>query len=153
MKESTLRFLFCGVVVASMALQMAGSVAAQMQEPKMVTLSGTVIDLTCAAKGTAMTDSWMNVKQDRMMKDGGTQKACATMCLMGGQAAALSADGQIAAVFACNPRATLAGFAAESVEVQGFWAGEGADVKPFVPTKIRKGSGAWQDVDCMTMHQ
>lgn len=149
MTRKTLRYVYCLLAAALMA----GTGWAQMAEPQMVTLKGTVIDLTCASKGKAMANSWMNTEQDHMMPDGNTQKSCATMCLMGGQPAALFADDKISAVFSCNPRATLAKFAAESVEVQGFWAGEGVDVKPFVPVKIRSGSGAWQDVDCATMHQ
>jgi len=79
-------------------------------------------------------------------------KSCATMCLQGGQPAALFAGNQITAVLACNPRNTLAKYAAQNVEVQGFWAGSGSDVKPFVPIKIRTGSGSWQEVDCANMH-
>ena len=123
-----------------------------MKQPQTVTLKGTLIDLACAAKGQAMMGSWGNTGQDHMMPNGKTQKSCATMCLRGGQPAALFADNKVTAVFACNPRATLASYAADSVEVQGFWAGTGSDVKPFVPTKIRSGSGAWKDVDCATMH-
>ncbi len=128
------------------------NVEAQMGQPDMVSLKGTLIDLTCAAKGNAMMNSWGNTKQDHMMADGNMQKSCATMCLQGGQPAALFAGNQVTAVLACNPRPTLAAYAAESVEVQGFWAGAGSDVKPFVPTRIRKGTGAWEDVDCATMH-
>jgi hypothetical protein len=87
-----------------------------------------------------------------MMADGNVQKSCATMCLQGGQPAALFASNRVTAVLACNPRPTLAKYAAQNVEVQGFWAGDGRDVKPFVPMKIRAGSGSWQDVDCATMH-
>lgn len=128
-------------------------VHAQMQPPQMVSLSGTVIDLTCASKGKAMMNAWKNTEQDHMMADGKMQKDCATMCLKGGQPAALFSAGKISAVFACNPRATLSEFAAQQVEVQGFWAGDGREVKTFVPQKIRaKGSGSWRDVNCETMH-
>lgn len=153
MRKETIHYLCCAVAAASMAVLMVGHGWAQMQEPKMVTLQGTVVDLTCASKGKAMANSWMNTEQDHMMPDGSVQKSCATMCLMGGQPAALFSNGNVAAVFACNPRATLAKFAAQTVEVQGFWAGEGRDNKPFVPMKIRAGSGDWEDVDCATMHQ
>ena len=128
------------------------NVQAQMGQPDMVSLKGTLIDLTCAAKGNAMMNSWGNTKQDHMMADGNMQKSCATMCLQGGQPAALFASNQVTAVLACNPRPTLSKYAAQNVEVQGFWAGSGSDVKPFVPMKIRAGSGSWQDVDCATMH-
>ena len=124
---------------------------AQMKQPKMVTLSGRVIDLTCASKGNAMMDNWRNVEDNHMMPDG-EMKSCATMCLKGGQPAALFSGGQIAAVFSCNPQATLSNYAAKSVEVQGHWAGTGSDVKPFVPMKIRSRGGAWEDVNCATMH-
>lgn len=125
----------------------------QMRQPQMVTLAGTVIDMTCAAKGQAMMGVWKNTEQDHMLADGKMQKDCATMCLKGGQPAGLFANGKINAVFACNPRATLAEFAAENVEVQGFWGGDGKEVKTFVPLKIRaKGSGDWKDVNCETMH-
>ena len=60
--------------------------------------------------------------------------------------------GEITAVFSCNPQATLSNYAAQSVEVQGHWAGAGAAVKPFVPMKIRAGGGSWEDVNCATMH-
>jgi len=143
-----------GLVMAALAFVFffGTNVAAQMGQPDMVSLRGTLIDLTCAAKGNAMMNSWANTKQDHMMPDGNVQKSCATMCLQGGQPAALFAGNQITAVLACNPRPTLANYAAQNVEVQGFWAGAGSDVKPFVPMKIRSGSGSWQDVDCATMH-
>ncbi|TDI16245.1 MAG: hypothetical protein E2P05_04515 [Acidobacteria bacterium] len=128
------------------------NVEAQMGQPDTVSLKGTLIDLTCAAKGNAMMNSWGNTKQDHMMADGNVMKSCATMCLQGGQPAALFAGNQITAVLACNPRNTLAQYAAQDVEVQGFWAGSGSDVKPFVPIKIRTGSGSWQEVDCANMH-
>ncbi|MCH6569171.1 MAG: hypothetical protein IH794_03645 [Acidobacteria bacterium] len=128
------------------------NVEAQMGQPDTVSLKGTLIDLTCAAKGNAMMNSWGNTKQDHMMADGNVMKSCATMCLQGGQPAALFAGNQITAVLACNPRNTLAQYAAQDVEVQGFWAGSGSDVKPFVPMKIRTGSGSWQEVDCANMH-
>jgi hypothetical protein len=57
----------------------------------------------------------------------GEMKSCATMCLKGGQ---------ITAVFSCNPQATFSNYADQSVEVQGHWAG----------------GGAWEDVNCATMH-
>jgi len=128
------------------------NVEAQMGQPDTVSLKGTLIDLTCAAKGNAMMNSWGNTKQDHMMADGNVMKSCATMCLQGGQPAALFAGNQVTAVLACNPRNTLAQYAAQDVEVQGFWAGSGSDVKPFVPMKIRTGSGSWQEVDCANMH-
>ncbi len=76
------------------------------------------------------------------------------MCLRGGQPAALFADNEIQAVFGCNPRATLADYAAQEVDVQGFWGGSKEDdARTFIPAKIRKkGESEWKDVDCATMH-
>ncbi len=116
-----------------------------------MTLSGGVIDLTCASKGNAMMDNCRNVEDNHMMPEG-EMKSCATMCLKGGQPTALFSGGQIAAVFSCNPQAILSNYAAQSVEVKGHWAGAGADVKPSVPMKIRWGGGSWEDVNCATMH-
>ncbi len=143
------------VLVAALGLLLVISLAgvhlqAQMNQPEMVTLSGRVIDLTCASKGNAMMNNWRNVEDNHMMPDG-EMKSCATMCLKGGQPAALFSGGQITAVFSCNPQATLSNYAAQSVEVQGHWAGAGSDVKPFVPIKIRSGGGSWEDVNCATM--
>ena len=89
---------------------------AQMGQPEMITLSGRVIDLTCASKGNAMMNNWRNVEDDHMMATG-EMKSCATMCLKGGQPAALFSGGEITAVFSCNPQATLSNYAAQSVEV------------------------------------
>lgn len=143
MKKSTI------LLAALVAVLMVASAAAQMKQPKMESLSGQLIDLTCASKGEAMMGKWMNTAADHMMPDGKTQKDCAAMCLKGGQPAALFANNKVSAIFACNPRATLADFAAQNVEVQGFWAGAGAT---FIPTKIRKSGGSWADVNCETMH-
>lgn len=135
----------------------AVGVYAQMGKPEMVTVSGRLFDLTCGAKGHAMMNKWVNAEnQNHMMPDGKEQKDCATMCLKGGQPAALfnMKSQKIEAVFACNPKATLANFAAENVEVQGFWAAKNKEgLSTFVPEKIRKtGGGSWTDVDCATMH-
>ena len=121
---------------------------AQMKQPKMATLKGTVVDMTCSAKAKGMSGMWGNVEEDHMMPDGKIQKNCATMCLQGGQAAALYDGSDVTAVFACNPQPTLSKFASKEVEVQGFWGGD----KAFVPMKIRVGSDAWTDVDCANMH-
>lgn len=153
-KEVEMRKSFSAklAIVAALTLSVTLAVQAQMKQPEVVTLKGTVIDLTCASKAYAMSGKWVNAKQDHMMPDGKVNKDCATMCLKGGQPAALLNGGQITAVFACNPRATLADYAAQEVEVQGFWAGDGSDVKTFVPAKIRAGAGSWTNVDCATMH-
>lgn len=131
---------------------MAAAVSAQMQ-PKMATVKGTVIDLTCSSKAQAMGMKWANTKEDHMMEDGKMQEGCATMCLKGGQPAALFDGSTITAALACDPRQSLAAFSSKEVELQGFWAGDGKNVKTFVPQKIRQGSGAWSDVQCAEMHQ
>jgi hypothetical protein len=136
------------VVSAILAVAALAFVVGAQAEPKMETLKGTIIDLTCAAKGKGMKDMWVNAKENHMMPDGKTQANCATMCLKGGQPAALFDGKGIKAVLACNPRATLSQFSSKEVEIQGFWGGE----KAFVPVKIRVGSDAWTDVDCATMH-
>lgn len=143
------------VLLASLVLAVAitGIATAQMGKPEMVSLSGKVIDLTCSAKGQTMMSSWGNAENDEHMTPDGAKPGCATMCLQGGQPAALFADNSIKAVFGCNPRATLSEYAAQDVEVMGFWAG-GADdaTKTFVPAKIRTDGGDWNDVNCATMH-
>ncbi len=136
--------------VMAICLMIAGVVTAQMMEPKMSTIKGSVIDMTCASKGHAMSGKWTNAKDDHMMPDG-TKKGCGTMCLKGSQPAGLFDGKTISAVFACNPAATLSAYSGKQVEVQGFWAGDDS-VKTFVPAKIREGSGSWQDVQCATMH-
>ena len=145
-----------GVVVSILvpAVVAGAVVQAKTKEPETATLSGKIIDLTCAAKGKATMDSWHNAENNDHMTPNGKQPSCAEMCLRGGQPAALFADGKIRAVFACNPRATLADYVAQDVDVQGFWAGGNTGgVSTFVPKKIRKaGSGKWAEVDCATMH-
>ncbi len=144
------RFLWFLLAVVPAALLLLAAA-----QPETVTLKGKVIDLTCAAKGHAMMGSWHNAEQADHMSPEGKQPNCAEMCLRGGQPAALFSSGKIQAVFACNPRATLANYAAQEVEVRGFWAAQAKEgLSTFVPQKIRKaGSGDWQDVDCATMHQ
>jgi hypothetical protein len=134
-----------------LALVVSLSASAQMGKPKMATLSGKVIDLTCSAKAKTMMNSWTNAENDEHMTPDGKKPGCATMCLKGGQPAALFNGKDIVAVFGCNPRATLSNYAAKDVEVTGFWGG-GKGAKTFIPQKIRSGSGEWQDVDCATMH-
>ena len=141
------------MTLGAIGLVLAISASAQMAGPKVVTLSGKVMDLTCAAKGKVMMDSWTNAENDEHKTPDGPQPGCATMCLKGGQPAALFADGKIEAVFGCNPRATLADFAAKDVEVKGFWAGGKKD-DIFIPQQIvAKGSSDWQEVNCATMHE
>jgi len=140
---------------------------AQASHPPIVTLKGRLIDLTCAVKGKAMTGAWNNIAEDHMMEDGNIQMACATLCLKGGQPAALFSDNKITAVSACNPRGTdaaphqgytLAGYIAFAAEVEGYWADGNAETGIFVPLRIRRGilsaerrygeGGGWRELDC-----
>ena len=144
-------------------------VEAQTNQPQTVTVGGWLLDLTCAVKGQIMTGAWDNIGQDHMMADGHIQKNCATLCLRGGQPAALFSANKITAILDCNPRgsgasrSSLARFVAMEVEVQGYWADRAAETPIFVPAKIRRGvlrardryseSGGWRDVDCGNMHE
>ena len=76
------------------------------------------------------------------------------MCLKGGQPAGLFDGKKMTATFGCNPRNTLSKYAAQDVEVQGFWGGaKSDDSRVFIPQKIRaKGASDWTEVDCATMH-
>lgn len=141
--------MFKRTLILTLALVVAAGLALGVHAaPKTETLSGTVADLTCATKGKALMDTWHNATHDAHKTGEGEAAGCATACLKGGQPAALFADGEVVTVFACNPRATLADFAAQEVEVQGTRVGAS-----FLPAKIRaKGAGAWQDVNCATMH-
>lgn len=133
------------------ALALTFSASAQMQ-PKMATVRGNIVDLTCSAKAYAMGMKWANTKEDHMVEGGKMQKDCATMCLKGGQPAAVFNGSTLTAVLACDPRQSLAGYSSQQVELQGFWGGDSKDVKTFVPQKIRAGSGAWKDVACAEQH-
>jgi len=81
-------------------------------------------------------------------------KKCATMCLKGGQPAGLYADGKIAATLLADPSKNLYKFAAQKVEIEGYWAGKPEnEVKTFVPARIRvAGSDEWTDVKTGQMH-
>ncbi len=146
-------------------------VKAQENDPQTVILKGRDIDLTCAVKGKVAMGAWNNIAQDHMMADGNLQKGCASLCLLGGQPAALFSDNQITAVFACNPQGsgvaphqgyTLAGNVAQASEVEGYWLDDKAETGLFVPLKIRRailtaerryGSGGWLELDCGAMHE
>ena len=160
--------MLLGLAVTGLATSLwITSLEAQANQPPIVTLKGRLVDLTCAAKGKAMTGSWNNIAQDHMMEDGNIQKACATLCLLGGQPAALFSDNQITAIFACNPRGTgtaphqgytLAGNVAQASEVEGYWVDGKAETGIFVPLRIRRGEltaerrygagGGWRELDC-----
>ncbi|MFQ5700431.1 MAG: hypothetical protein ACE5HU_01125 [Acidobacteriota bacterium] len=128
----------------------------KMKMPAPVTLSGQVIDLTCSTKGHTLMHNWHNAMNDDHMTPDGKKASCATMCLKGGQPAALfdTKKSKITAVFACNPKATLSNYAAKEVDVMGIWTAKGGDgLATFMPQKIRAaGSTNWVKVDCATMH-
>jgi len=152
----TFRWRVAVTAFAMAAIILVPGMDSWSQQPQTETVSGLLIDLTCAAKGRALMGKWTNAKSEHHMTMEGRKPNCAAMCLKGGQPAALfDAESEtIKAVFACNPRATLADFAADEVEVQGFWAaGQEDGLNTFVPKKIRtSGSTSWVDVDCATMH-
>ena len=102
-----------------------------------------------------MRDSWSFATQQDHTTEDGTIEQCAKTGLENGNPAALWNGKKIVAVFACNPRMTLANYAASKVDVQGFWAGfKKDDVKSFVPRKIRlQGTKVWNKVDCQYLHE
>lgn len=142
-------------IFALVAASLGVTAYAQMNKPETVTVSGVMADYSCASKGKVMMDSWYNATHDEHKTPDGPKPNCATMCLknLGQPAALFDTDKQrVAAVFACNPAHTLGEFAAQEVEVQGFWAG-GKHNPAFVPQKIRgAGAGEWQEVTCAVMH-
>lgn len=147
--------LTVAVLVAAGLVVSAG--AQDMPKPDMTTLSGTLADYSCASKGKVMMNSWFNATHDDHKTPEGPKEHCATMCLKNlGQPAALfdANKEKMVAVFACSPAPTLGDYAAQDVEVQGFWAGAASDSpRAFVPAKIRTaGGGAWNDVSCAEMH-
>lgn len=151
--EGMKRALTCCLGLVLVAMFAVVVDAQEMAKPEMTTISGKVIDVTCAVKGRAMMGNWKNVEQDHMTEEG-FKEACATMCLEMGQPAGLFQGEKLAAVFACNPRATLVDYAAQDVDVQGFWAGgPNDDAKTFVPTQIRTaGASEWSPVQCAEIH-
>lgn len=140
--------------IAVIGLAFAGSASAQMGKPETVTISGKLIDLSCSAKGMVMMNSDANARNNDHMTPDGKKEACATMCLKGGQPAGVFKDGKIVATLLANASINLYKFAADDVEIQGFWAGQKQDkVRTFVPGKIRKqGDRDWTDVVIAEMH-
>lgn len=126
----------------------------KMQKPKIVTIAGKVVDLSCAAKGAYLMGTNHNALNDDHMTPNGKMAACATMCLKGGQPAAIYKDDKIVATLLANASLNLYKFAAKDVEVQGWWAGKKKDsVKTFMPAKIRlKGTKEWTEVRTAQMH-
>lgn len=125
-----------------------------MMKPEMVVITGVIADLTCAAKGQVMMGTDNNATNDTHMTPDGPKESCATMCLKSGQPAGLYSDGKITATLLADASKNLYKFAAQEVELEGFWAGkEDNDVKTFVPAKIRaKGGKKWTEVKTGGMH-
>ena len=150
------------VLAAAFAVALAFTSVAQaqagdkgkMKKPETVTISGKLIDMSCAAKGQALMGSDHNAVNDTHMTPKGDMEQCATMCLKGGQPAGIYSDGKITATLLANASLNLYKFAAKDVDVQGFWAGKDKDtVKTFMPAKIRiKGTKDWTDVQAAQMH-
>jgi hypothetical protein len=170
---SKLVFILSALAITVLAMSFFRTpVRAQMDLPETkqaetVVLRGRIVDLTCAVNGKIMTGTWNNIAADHMMADGNIQTACGTMCLKGGQPAALFSNNQITAVFACNPQGgeerfyTLGKYLATPVEIEGHWAEGGADTKIFVPVRVRRGilgvesrvreGGGWRVLDCVSV--
>lgn len=152
-----------GALIFTMALSLfsgatfaaeEGSDAKKMKKPETVTISGTLIDMSCAAKGKVLMGNDNNALNDTHMTPKGEMESCATMCLKGGQPAGVYSDGKIVATLLANASLNLYKFAAKDVEVMGFWAGDKKDkVKTFMPAKIRiAGTKDWTDVQAAQMH-
>ena len=148
-----LTYLVVGVA-ALMLTSMAHAQEKKMGKPETVTVSGKLVDLSCAAKGQAMMGSDRNALNDTHMTPKGEIASCATMCLKGGQPAGIYSDGKITATLLANASLNLYKFAAKDVDVQGFWAGNGKnEVATFFPQKIRlQGTSEWTDVQTAQMH-
>ena len=134
---------------------LAGVAGAQdMKKPETVTISGKLVDLSCAAKGQAMMGSDNNAINNDHMTPNGNVESCATMCLKGGQPAGIYSDGKLTATLLANASLNLYKFAAKDVEVQGFWAGKKKDkTATFMPAKIRvKGTTEWTEAQSAQMH-
>ena len=148
-----LTYLVVGVA-ALMLTSMAHAHEKKMGKPETVTISGKLIDMSCAAKGQAMMGSDRNALNDTHMTPKGEVASCATMCLKGGQPAGIYSDGKITATLLANASVNLYKFAAKDVDVQGFWAGNDKNtVATFMPEKIRlQGTKEWTEVQTRQMH-
>ncbi len=126
----------------------------KMKAPETVTISGKLVDMSCAAKGEVMMGNNHNALNNTHMTPNGKMESCATMCLKGGQPAGIDTKGKLTATLLANASLNLYKFAAKDVEVQGFWAGKKKEhVKTFMPAKIRiKGTTQWTDVEATAMH-
>jgi hypothetical protein len=155
-----MRTYFTNTLLMGLALSLVAFSASaeakkkEMKAPKTVTISGKLVDLSCAAKGEAMMGNNHNALNNDHMTPKGKMSSCATMCLKGGQPAGIYSKGKLTATLLANASLNLYKFAAKDVEVQGFWAGKKKDdVKTFMPAKIRiKGTTEWTDVEAAAMH-
>lgn len=148
----TFTFLVAGV--AALMLTSMAHAEKKMGKPETVTVSGKLVDLSCAAKGQAMMGSNHNAENDTHMTPKGEMASCATMCLKGGQPAGIYSDGKLTATLLANASLNLYKFAAKDVDVQGFWAGNDENkTATFFPQKIRvQGTSDWTDVQTAQMH-
>lgn len=138
------------VLAAAVGVQ---SVDAQ-NKPEKTTISGVLVDMTCATKGMKLMDSDHNAVNNEHKTPDGMVESCATNCLKGGQPAGIYSDGKIQALLLANPSVNLYKFATKTVDIQGWWAGDDDDeVKSFVPAKIRlSGTADWTEVKTRAMH-
>ena len=150
MKATRFTTLFAATAVVALILASATAGA----ESKTVTISGKLIDLTCAAKGMVKMGSDFNALNNDHKTPKGLKAGCAEMCLKSGQPAGVYNNGKIIATLLANASINLYEWAAKDVEIQGYWAGEKDDkVKTFVPAKIRvKGTEEWTEVQTAQMH-
>lgn len=151
------RMLLTALAIAAMVLAGLSITAYAQMKPDTTTIQGVLADFTCASKGKVLMDSWYNATHDDHKTPKGPKADCATLCLksLGQPAALFDADQEkMVAVFACSPQHTLGDYAAQEVEVEGWWAGADNDSpRAFVPAKIRTaGGGDWNEVTCAVMH-
>lgn len=146
--------LFAALAAALMLTASVATTFAQMGKPEPATISGILVDLSCSAKGMVMMGNDYNALNDTHKTPKGDMPSCATMCLKGGQPAAIFSDGKIQAVLLANASLNLYKFASKKVDVEGFYAGDSDDaVKTFFPKRIRaQGSDEWTDVIAAEMH-
>lgn len=149
------KMITIGMMLALVLALGTGIASAQdMKKPEMVTVTGKLVDLSCAAKGAVMMGNDSNAENDAHMTPNGKMENCATMCLKGGQPAGVYSNGKLTATLLANASLNLYKFAAKDVEIEGWWAGKKKDdTKTFVPAKIRlAGSSDWTEVQTAQMH-
>lgn len=149
------KMITIGMMLALVLALGTGIASAQdMKKPEMVTVTGKLVDLSCAAKGVVMMGNDNNAENDAHMTPNGKMENCATMCLKGGQPAGVYSNGKLTATLLANASLNLYKFAAKDVEIEGWWAGKKKDdTKTFVPAKIRlAGSSDWTEVQTAQMH-